>query len=182
MGLSEPEYSDMKVAESNRIDSGKQATEKRKSDSGAHYSGTGSNMLGSTDSDGLKTGTPVEEHSDVTGKARTNRCCSCSKKSSCKTLKCECRATNGSCGTSCGCAQAKCANRDTDLFKKLDDLQQLETTEGRNCLGVAASHGELRLHSALVDKPAGSNSNCAPRGRALSDIGNTLVCSIPALF
>ena len=182
MDLSEPEYSNMKAAESNWMDSGKQATEKSNSDSRAHSSGTGSNMLGTNDSEGLKTGAPVEEHAGVKGKAGPKGCCSCSKKSLCKTMKCECRATNGSCGTSCGCAPAKCTNRDTDLFKKLDNLQQLEMTEGRNCLGAGASPGVLLLHSALVDKPAGRNSNCATRGKALSDIGNTLVCSFPSLF
>ncbi|RVW56302.1 Kinesin-like protein KIN-4C [Vitis vinifera] len=100
--------------------------------------------------------TPVEEHADVTGKTGSKGCCSCSKKSLCKTLKCKCRATNGSCGTSCGCAPTKCTNRDTDLF------------------GTGASHSALLLHTALVVKPAEKNSNCAPRGKALSDIGNTL--------
>ena len=164
MDVSEPEYSNMKAAESNWIDSGKQATEKSNSDSGVHSSGTGSNLLSTNDSERLKTGTPVEEHADVTGKTGSKVCCSCSKKSLCKTLKCKCRATNGSCGTSCGCAPTKCTNRDTDLFS------------------IGASHSALLLHTALVDKPAEKNSNCAPRGKALSDIGNTLVCSIPALF
>ncbi|KAJ9674016.1 hypothetical protein PVL29_023520 [Vitis rotundifolia] len=157
MDVSEPEYSNMKSAESNWIDSGKQATEKSNSDSGAHSSGTGSNLLSTNDSERLKTGTPVEEHADVTGKTGSKGCCSCSKKSLCKTLKCKCRATNGSCGTSCGCAPTKCTNRDTDLF------------------GTGASHSVLLLHTTLVDKPAEKNSNCAPRGKALSDIGNTLI-------
>ncbi|RVW65557.1 Kinesin-like protein KIN-4C [Vitis vinifera] len=157
MDVSEPEYSNMKAAEINWIDSGKQATEKSNSDSGAHSSGTGSNLLSTNDSERLKTGTPVEEHADVTGKTGSKGCCSCSKKSLCKTLKCKCRATNGSCGTSCGCAPTKCTNRDTDLF------------------GTGASHSALLLHTALVVKPAEKNSNCAPRGKALSDIGNTLI-------
>ncbi|CAN0873455.1 Kinesin-like protein KIN-4C, partial [Linum grandiflorum] len=38
-------------------------------------------------------------------------CCSCSKKSLCKTSKCECRAAKGSCGERCGCTTSKCSNR-----------------------------------------------------------------------
>ncbi|XP_071723164.1 kinesin-like protein KIN-4C [Rutidosis leptorrhynchoides] len=39
-------------------------------------------------------------------------CCSCSKKSLCKTTKCGCRAAGGSCGNSCGCSASKCSNRE----------------------------------------------------------------------
>lgn len=38
-------------------------------------------------------------------------CCTCSKSSSWKTMKCQCRATKGSCGPSCGCSSVKCSNR-----------------------------------------------------------------------
>ncbi|KAK9993618.1 hypothetical protein SO802_023321 [Lithocarpus litseifolius] len=40
-------------------------------------------------------------------------CCSCSKNSSCKTMRCPCRASGGSCGTSCACLSRKCANSRT---------------------------------------------------------------------
>ncbi|CAN6280014.1 unnamed protein product [Urochloa humidicola] len=39
--------------------------------------------------------------------------CSCSKASSCKTNKCECRGSGASCGPGCGCKDSKCSNRDT---------------------------------------------------------------------
>ncbi|XP_039010235.1 kinesin-like protein KIN-4C isoform X2 [Hibiscus syriacus] len=42
-------------------------------------------------------------------------CCSCSKKSLCKTLKCGCRAAGSSCGVSCGCASGKCTNKEKFL-------------------------------------------------------------------
>nr|POE46055.1 kinesin-like protein kin-4c [Quercus suber] len=40
-------------------------------------------------------------------------CCSCSIKSSCKTMRCPCRASGGSCGTSSACVSRKCANSRT---------------------------------------------------------------------
>lgn len=43
---------------------------------------------------------------------REGLCCSCSKKSLCKTTKCKCRSTGGSCGPSCGCTRSKCTNRE----------------------------------------------------------------------
>lgn len=160
-------YSSKKAAENDSSDSRKQATAERSSETGSR-SGSGSNLLNSNDSEGLKTGTPVDEHADLTAKALSEGFCSCSKKSLCKTLKCKCRANNGSCGTSCGCAPAKCTNRATDLFNKLDDLQKSE--------GTGSSQ------SASTDKPAESDSNSPVRGKALSDVGNTLVRPIPLFF
>ncbi|KAG7029672.1 Kinesin-like protein KIN-4C [Cucurbita argyrosperma subsp. argyrosperma] len=54
-----------------------------------------------------------EEHQQDNVKKITlkEECCSCSKKSLCKTTKCQCRSTGRSCGTSCGCALGKCSNR-----------------------------------------------------------------------
>ena len=90
MDVSEPKYTNMKVVESNWVDLGKQAIEKKNSDYRAHTLGTGYNMLSTNDSKLLKIGTPVEEHTDVTWKAGSKGCCSCSKKSLCKTPKCKC--------------------------------------------------------------------------------------------
>ncbi|KAL1207544.1 Kinesin-like protein KIN-4C [Cardamine amara subsp. amara] len=39
-------------------------------------------------------------------------CCSCTKKSLCKTKNCKCRANGSGCGDSCGCVAAKCSNRE----------------------------------------------------------------------
>src|SRR4051794_6928174 len=59
--------------------------------------------------------TSESEHSGAnnagSGKSVSQLCCSCSKKSLCKTSKCECRASMGSCGAGCGCAVSKCTNR-----------------------------------------------------------------------
>lgn len=47
----------------------------------------------------------------VTKRTVKAECCSCSKKSLCKTMKCKCRSNGSSCGSSCGCALGKCSNR-----------------------------------------------------------------------
>ena len=76
----------------------------------------------------------------------------------------------GSCGTSCDCAPNKCNNRDIDLFKKLDGLQQLKMAEGiGNYLGIGASHNLLLLHSALVDKLTRRNNNYSFLGHCILD-------------
>lgn len=59
--------------------------------------------------------TAGEEHQQgfdvVTKRTAKAECCSCSKKSLCKTTKCKCRSTGRSCGSLCGCALGKCSNR-----------------------------------------------------------------------
>lgn len=42
-------------------------------------------------------------------------CCSCTKKSLCKTKNCRCRANGSGCGDSCGCLAAKCSNREANV-------------------------------------------------------------------
>ncbi|CAN1825897.1 Kinesin-like protein KIN-4C, partial [Linum perenne] len=59
---------------------------------------------------------------------KTGGCCSCSKKSLCKTSKCECRAAKGSCGERCGCTTSKCSNR-KGLAKKDSSLQSVVTAQ-----------------------------------------------------
>lgn len=66
----------------------------------------------------------------VMGKSASGACCSCSKKSLCKTTKCECRAAGGSCGTCCGCAALKCTNR--KVSSKADDSQQSEGADRKS--------------------------------------------------
>lgn len=52
-------------------------------------------------------------------------CCSCSKKSLCKTTKCECRAAGGPCGTSCGCTPSKCSNKEAEM---VDGVEKCSAT------------------------------------------------------
>ncbi|CAH8312894.1 unnamed protein product [Eruca vesicaria subsp. sativa] len=42
-------------------------------------------------------------------------CCSCTKKSLCKTKNCKCRANGSGCGISCGCIASKCSNREENV-------------------------------------------------------------------
>ncbi|KAL5705377.1 Kinesin-like protein KIN-4C [Ranunculus cassubicifolius] len=86
-------------------------------------------------------------------------CCTCSRASACKTLKCECRASGGSCGGSCGCVSNKCSNRE-------GGSNQTDASEGGEMDLV--SQGTMLLQSALADKPTEE----LPR-KPLSDIGNT---------
>ncbi|KAJ4962241.1 hypothetical protein NE237_022180 [Protea cynaroides] len=111
-------------------------------------------------------------------------CCSCSKNSSCKTMKCECRAANGLCGESCGCKSTKCSNREADLINtELGDQFLSERAEGgMSSTGtdeiartkVLASQGAMLLQNALSEKPVEVNEDRGTQRKALSDIGNTL--------
>ena len=85
-------------------------------------------------------------------------CCSCSKSSSCKTQKCECRAEGKSCGSGCGCVASKCANR-----AKEEDAASL------------ASQGALLLQGAFSDGQR-------PPRKPLSDIGNTSVSHLTIIL
>ena len=116
-----------------------------------------------------------------------NAGCSCTKYSSCKTTKCECRADGGRCGTSCGCVATKCANRGSASTNESGESPETEIFEGsgsgsgsdeKEKSDALASHGAMLLQSALVEKPADTNDENGPRRKPLSDIGNTLVCLI----
>lgn len=112
-------------------------------------------------------------------------CCSCSKKSLCKTTRCECRAVGGSCGVACGCDPIKCSNRETSTKNQLRSLDVVGS-EG-NTLGAdeadssqaLASQGAMLLQNAFSEKPLQSKEEGEPKRRPLSDIGNTRVSNPP---
>ncbi|XP_074263675.1 kinesin-like protein KIN-4C isoform X2 [Silene latifolia] len=93
-------------------------------------------------------------------------CCSCSKQSFCKTMKCACRASGGSCSASCGCSLKKCINREGGIVKEVDDADQ-KVKEVDDADLVA--QGAALLQSALGDQTE-ENAN---RRTPLADIGNT---------
>lgn len=105
-------------------------------------------------------------------------CCTCSKSSSCKTMKCQCRATKGSCGPSCGCSSVKCSNRNAEA-KQNNSTSPLEHSDNsqEEQQQVLASRGALLLQNALADKPVEETNGEGTRIRRkpLSDIGNTTV-------
>ncbi|KAL0392205.1 UNVERIFIED_CONTAM: Kinesin-like protein KIN-4C [Sesamum radiatum] len=109
-------------------------------------------------------------------------CCSCSKSSSCKTSRCECRAASGNCTPSCGCGPTKCSNREEVIGKELlhpetaGNMLDTDETERRKNL---ASHGAMLLQTAMSDKPVNTNDGGVIR-KPLSDIGNNLAnASVP---
>jgi hypothetical protein len=68
-------------------------------------------MENNTESEIHKTSTS-EENTTTIQKTHSGTCCTCSKYSSCKTSKYECRVINGFCSLSCGCHPKKCSNRE----------------------------------------------------------------------
>ena len=113
--------------------------------------------------------------------AREGLCCSCSKKSLCKTTKCKCQSTGGSCGPSCGCTCSKCTNREP--LKSLAE-NELPKSENSECFtnkdgGVIASECAKLLQSALVEKPTSRRDNQGPKKKPLCDIQNSPVFFIP---
>ncbi|XP_028802081.1 kinesin-like protein KIN-4C [Neltuma alba] len=92
-------------------------------------------------------------------------CCTCSKSSSCKTLKCQCRSAGNTCGRSCGCLETRCANRELILNEEAAPSEMVKDETDRDL----ASQGAELLQSALVKT---TNSNHGPR-KPLADIGNT---------
>lgn len=82
-----------------------------------------------------------------------SECCSCSKFSSCKTNKCECRGSGAHCGPGCGCKDSKCSNRDSS-----------DNTE-------IVNQGIMLLENAFSEKDAQDAKTRKP----LADIGNNEV-------
>ncbi|KAK6130752.1 hypothetical protein DH2020_035510 [Rehmannia glutinosa] len=100
-------------------------------------------------------------------------CCTCSKSSSCKTSRCECRAASGNCSLSCSCEPTRCSNRE-EITTNETAGNMFETHEtDRNDL---ASHGAMLLQTALSEKPVSTNDGGSIR-KPLSDIGNNLAIS-----
>jgi len=105
----------------------------------------------------------------VMGKSASGVCCSCSKKSLCKTTKCECRAAGGSCGTCCGCAALKCTNRKVSI--KADDSQQSEVAQK---LHVSSSSETGK--DVIMSQSTDLNNDLQPLRKPLHEIGNARVC------
>jgi len=133
------------------------------------------NNLSNTSSDDGKDNS-TEGDGGASGETASDTCCSCSKFSSCKTNKCECRARGGTCGSSCGCRASKCANRSPiSNDAQVEGSGNDSSIEEANKYRLLAAQGAELLQGALVEGPADAHSdNHGPR-KPLSDIGNTLV-------
>ncbi|GLT93719.1 hypothetical protein SLE2022_114960 [Rubroshorea leprosula] len=114
---------------------------------------------------------------NMTEKPASGVCCSCSKKSLCKTLKCGCRAFGSSCGASCGCAISKCTNRD-QLQIKLDCSPQSEMAD--NIVNSSGKNGEVKStyqdktlpETKVGKKDPKMNEDFRLKKQPLRDIGN----------
>ncbi|XP_016460351.1 kinesin-like protein KIN-4C [Nicotiana tabacum] len=113
-------------------------------------------------------------------------CCSCSKKSECKTSRCECQAVGVSCGVSCGCLPNKCSNRAVSSTKEDNQLPSLDIvgdegntsgTDEAEMRQTLASQGAMLLQNALSEKPMESKDKGETKRKPLSDIGNSLAKS-----
>ncbi|XP_071925031.1 kinesin-like protein KIN-4C isoform X1 [Coffea arabica] len=175
--LDDPEWS---------LTNGRRRRAKKRNSKNSSHSGTASHPISASDSEGLNTKTSGGEDSTGSQKYESAICCSCSKKSLCKTMKCECRLADGICGTSCGCDPVKCSNRESALTQEDNGLPPSEIvgltrtaseTDEADGSHVLASHGAMLLQSALSEKPMISNDEGGPRRKPLSDIGNTLAKS-----
>lgn len=172
---------ELDAADDDSVVKGKRRMRKIVSKSG---SSVGSDPSNTIDIGGLKIDDSGDETVAVSGETPASICCSCSKYSSCKTTKCQCRSAGGFCGASCGCVPTKCANRE------LDESLQPQGAEGivngsasdETKDGLLVSHGAMLLHSALVDKPVETNDDGGTKRKPLSDIGNTVVSCIFAMF
>ncbi|KAI4389826.1 hypothetical protein MLD38_002007 [Melastoma candidum] len=130
----------------------------------------------------------------------TVTCCSCTKRSLCKTPKCECRSAGDSCGISCGCSPSKCTNQENHALKaekpsKVEastaDLISTKETETDNIAEFKDATTLPQTESLLVSEPAPPQTQSIPESHPpaiaddhcgltkmpLYDIANTLVKS-----
>ncbi|XP_022849582.1 kinesin-like protein KIN-4C isoform X1 [Olea europaea var. sylvestris] len=128
----------------------------------------------------------LELESNVKGQdlmtSKDGVCCSCSKYSSCKTMRCECRAAEGSCGSSCSCEPTKCSNTEEASRKVsvqpefVEAFENLSMATENEKSHVLAAEGAKLLQSALSEKPVITSDGGTGR-KPLSDIGNDLTKS-----
>nr|XP_009401321.1 PREDICTED: kinesin-like protein KIN-4C isoform X1 [Musa acuminata subsp. malaccensis] len=127
---------------------------------------------------------PNEEGKIKVEKVGFEHCCSCSRVSSCKTKRCECRALGSVCSTYCGCVPSKCSNREGGLINSdMDEISNSEAAESGGSLSSfdhvdddtskLVSEGTLLLQSAL-SKNTTEEKNVKSR-KPLSDIGNNVI-------
>ncbi|KAL8141225.1 hypothetical protein V2J09_007246, partial [Rumex salicifolius] len=122
---------------------------------------SGSSSPDSEEPNNPTTDVPFDAHKE-SGNSSSNVCCTCSKSSSCKTMKCECRASGGHCSESCGCLSSKCSLRGhaTDEIEENND--------------ILATQGAALLQNALAQMPTPQqDEENKSKRKPLSDIGNT---------
>ncbi|XP_042498048.1 kinesin-like protein KIN-4C isoform X2 [Macadamia integrifolia] len=186
MDTSESESSEFEAIDDEWVNSAKRPVKRRASRAQA-YSLVACNPEHVRVQEKLSSESSIKETNCRTVNTASSICCSCSKRSLCKTPKCECRVVNGTCGESCGCEPTMCSNREADLMNdELGDQSLSERAEdGMSSTGtneiertkVLASQGAMLLQNALSDKPVEVNEDHGTQRnqrKALSDIGNSL--------
>ncbi|KAJ8773318.1 hypothetical protein K2173_028495 [Erythroxylum novogranatense] len=108
-------------------------------------------------------------HSNVVDKSTPVACCSCTKRSLCKTTKCECRAVGSCCGASCGCATSKCRNREGSATKTDGSLQHVVQDS------VLCSETMEMEKTALVSQDPDLDKDSGAGRKPLREIGGTLM-------
>lgn len=178
MDISDQEQSDMDQADVDYelengddlewpLTKGRKGRQMKKKTSKTNSNSGSSNPTNSCDSEGLIV-TSGDGNSSVDNKSESAVCCTCSKRSLCKTTKCECRAAEGHCGMACGCDLVRCSNRGVVPSEIDDGADETERSH------VLASQGAMLLQSALSEKPVHTTEGGTGR-KPLSDIGNTVV-------
>lgn len=177
MDISDPEQSDMDQTDDDYIleedewfpTRGRRRHQTKKNNSKtSNNSGSSSNVENGNDSEGFIMASGEGNSASDNNKSEPATCCTCSKKSLCKTMKCECRAAEGHCGVACGCDLVRCSNRGalpSELSEGADETERSHSL---------ASQGAMLLQSALSEKPANTTEGETGR-KPLSDIGNTVV-------
>ncbi|KAG2284311.1 hypothetical protein Bca52824_055531 [Brassica carinata] len=114
---------------------------------------------------------------EVRSTTSSDVCCTCTRKSSCKTMKCQCVAAKGFCGPSCGCSSLKCSNRNASGEQNPQEFDEEDKEQQQQQQQQAlASRGASLLRTALADKSVqetNDNEGTNRRRKPLSDIGNT---------
>ncbi|MQL87255.1 hypothetical protein Taro_019809 [Colocasia esculenta] len=169
---SDSDIAELEVDDEDWVESGKKLAKRRSK--GANRSEKAASTGAHSQEEKLEV---LADALQMEGKPDSERCCSCSKSSTCKTKKCECRASNNMCGRSCGCIPFKCANRGDNVDKEISETRvdhssvDLEMTDKSTEL---AAHGAMLLQSAFFENAASVDEDVQQR-RPLSDIGNTVV-------
>ncbi|OVA10479.1 Kinesin [Macleaya cordata] len=179
MDTSESEKSDLEceAADDGEWKQSRKRLRKKKASKTGSGGGGASHPIDLSSSEDLVSDTPVEA-----AKNPFIVCCTCSKYSSCKTNKCECRESGGKCGESCGCVHMKCANREVKVelngsshSDEVKDSGTCSNTDDIEKSRALAAQGAMLLQSALAEKPNDiNNENRETRRKPLSDIGNTV--------
>ncbi|GLJ15113.1 hypothetical protein SUGI_0247080 [Cryptomeria japonica] len=124
-------------------------------------SGSVGSDMQDNESSGHSQGEAVCGENEIKSKSETEGCCTCSRVSGCKTMKCGCKAAGSFCGPRCGCKANRCANRENMEMEvetsTMDDVVQMEVAESVETLGE--NKAQRRNHDKDEIKRTNNNNN-----------------------